>query len=105
MIELTDSAKEQIDEYFNGKEPSPVRIFLNSGGWGGPSLAMALDEPKETDDVYDVKGHKLVVDKEFMKQAQTIKVDFSGMGFKIDSKIDFGQSDCGSCGTEGTCCS
>ncbi len=32
MIELTDSAKEQIDEYFNGKEPSPVRIFLNSGG-------------------------------------------------------------------------
>ena len=32
MIELTDSAKEQIDEYFNGKEPSPIRIFLNSGG-------------------------------------------------------------------------
>ncbi len=32
MIELTDSAKEQIDEYFTGKEPSPIRIFLNSGG-------------------------------------------------------------------------
>lgn len=32
MIELTDSAKEQIDEYFNGKEPTPIRIFLNSGG-------------------------------------------------------------------------
>jgi iron-sulfur cluster assembly protein len=66
---------------------------------------MALDEPKENDDVYDVKGHKLVVDKEFMKQAQTIKVDFSGMGFKIDSKIDFGDSGCSSCGTEGSCCS
>jgi iron-sulfur cluster assembly protein len=66
---------------------------------------MALDEPKDNDDVYDVKGHKLVVDKEFMKEAQTIKVDFSGMGFKIDSKINFDQSDCGSCGTEGTCCS
>ena len=32
MIELTDSAKEQIDEYFAGKESSPIRIFLNSGG-------------------------------------------------------------------------
>jgi Fe-S cluster assembly iron-binding protein IscA len=66
---------------------------------------MALDEPKDTDDVYDIKGHKIVVDKEFMKQAQSIKVDFSGMGFKIDSKIDFGQSSCSSCGTEGSCCS
>ncbi len=66
---------------------------------------MALDEPKETDDVYDVKGHKLVVDKELMKLAQTIKVDFSGIGFNIDSKIDFGASACSSCGTEGSCCS
>jgi Fe-S cluster assembly iron-binding protein IscA len=32
MIELTDPAKEQIDEYFNGKEATPIRIFLNSGG-------------------------------------------------------------------------
>ncbi len=32
MIDLTDSAKLQIDEYFNGREPSPIRIFLNSGG-------------------------------------------------------------------------
>jgi len=32
MIELTDPAKTQIDDYFQGKEPTPVRIFLNSGG-------------------------------------------------------------------------
>jgi hypothetical protein len=32
MIELTDPAKEQIDNYFQGKEPTPIRIFLNSGG-------------------------------------------------------------------------
>jgi len=32
MIELTDPAKAQIDDYFQGKEPTPVRIFLNSGG-------------------------------------------------------------------------
>jgi hypothetical protein len=32
MIELTDPAKAQIDDYFQGKEPTPIRIFLNSGG-------------------------------------------------------------------------
>jgi len=32
MIELTDPAKTQIEDYFQGKEPTPIRIFLNSGG-------------------------------------------------------------------------
>ncbi len=32
MIELTDPAKSQIEDYFQGKEPTPIRIFLNSGG-------------------------------------------------------------------------
>jgi Fe-S cluster assembly iron-binding protein IscA len=32
MIEMTDAAKTQIQEYFNGKEPMPIRLFLNSGG-------------------------------------------------------------------------
>ena len=74
MIELSDAAKTQIEAYFQGKEPTPIRIFLNSGGWAGPSLAMALDEPKDSDDIFDVKGLKFVVDKEFMERAQTIKI-------------------------------
>ena len=102
MIEVTDSAKEQIDGYFQGKEPTPVRIFLNSGGWGGPSLAMALDEPKDTDDTFEVKGLTFVVDKTFMENAKTVKIDFTGMGFNLDSNIDLGESGCSSCGT-GTC--
>lgn len=32
MIELTDPAKTQINDYFQGREPTPIRIFLNSGG-------------------------------------------------------------------------
>ncbi len=65
---------------------------------------MALDEPKETDDVYEVEGVKYVVDKEFLKQATPIKVDFKEVGFAISSNIDLGAS-CSSCSTEGSCCS
>lgn len=32
MIDVTPAATQQVAEYFKGKEVSPIRIFLNSGG-------------------------------------------------------------------------
>jgi hypothetical protein len=32
MLKVTKLATEQIAEYFKGKEVSPIRVFLNSGG-------------------------------------------------------------------------
>ena len=32
MVEVTESATKQIAEYFKGKDVTPIRIFLNSGG-------------------------------------------------------------------------
>jgi len=32
MVELTDGAKTQLDGYFAGKDKSPIRIYLSSGG-------------------------------------------------------------------------
>jgi len=65
---------------------------------------MALDEPKDTDEIFEVEGFKYIVNKEFMEKAQPIKVDFAMYGFKLDCGIDFGAA-CGSCSTEGSCCS
>jgi len=65
---------------------------------------MALDEPKDTDNVYDVNGFQFIVDKEFYEKAKPVTVDFLGYGFKISSSIDFGQaSACGSCGSSSGC--
>jgi hypothetical protein len=60
------------------------------------------ETPKDTDDVFDIDGFKYIVDKEFLIKATPIKVDFSEMGFKLDSGIDFGAG-CSGCGTESTC--
>ena len=65
---------------------------------------MALDEPKDTDNVYDVDNFKYVVNKDFIDKAKPIKVDFNNYGFKITSKIDL-SSGCSSCSTTGSCCS
>ena len=61
---------------------------------------MALDEPKETDDVYDINGFQFIMDKDFGEKAKPVKVDFLGYGFKIDSSIEFNQaSACSGCGS------
>ncbi len=102
MVEVTEAAQQQIIEYFKDKDLMPIRIFLNEGGWGGPSLAMALDEQKDSDDVYDLDGYQYIVDKDFLKKATPIKVDFKEVGFSVTSNIEL-SSGCSSCGTSDTC--
>ncbi|MEJ2284440.1 MAG: hypothetical protein P8X85_12680 [Desulfobacterales bacterium] len=63
---------------------------------------MALDEPKDTDNVYDVNGFQFIVDKDFYEKAKPVTVDFLGYGFKISSSIEFNSdSACGSCSSSG----
>ena len=104
MLEVTESATQQITEQLKGKEVSAIRIFLNEGGWGGPSLALALDEPNDKDEAYDISGYKYVVDKELLEQAKPIKIDFMGMNFNITSSMVF-EGGCGSCGSSSSGCS
>ena len=63
---------------------------------------MALDEPKDSDQVHEVDGFQFIMEKDFYERAKPVKVDFLGYGFRISSNIDFGPS-CSSCGTGGTC--
>ena len=50
---------------------------------------MALDEPNDTDEQFEVDGYTYIVNKEFLEHAKPIKVDFHMYGFKLDCGIDF----------------
>ena len=65
---------------------------------------MALDEPNDNDEVYDISGFKYVVDKELLEKAKPIKIDFMGMGFHITSSMVF-ESGCGVCSSSSPGCS
>jgi len=63
---------------------------------------MALDEPKDDDQVFEEKGTKYVIEKYIYDQAKPIHVDFidtpSGSGFKLTSNLaQAGGGGCGSC--------
>ncbi len=98
MLEATKSATEKIAEYFKDREIEPIRIFLSAGGCGLPSLAMDLDEPKDSDDVFDIDGFKFIIDKEFMKEAEPIKVDYTRSGFQFYCSLEF-EEGCTGCPT------
>jgi Fe-S cluster assembly iron-binding protein IscA len=103
MLHLTDGAKNLLDQYFAEKEEtSSIRVFM-SPGCGGPQLGLALDEQKETDDVFDLRGYTFLVDKSLLEVASPIEVDGSTNGFNISSKLSTqpGAGGCGSC----SCCS
>lgn len=105
MFEVTENATNELGEFFKDKEVKPIRIFLNQGGWGGPSLAMALDEPKDTDKVYDIDNFQYIIDQDFIELAKPISVDFVGMGFKITSglKLEAPGDGCSGCGSNSSC--
>jgi iron-sulfur cluster assembly protein len=66
-------------------------------------LGMALDEPKEEDEVFDDRGITYLVDKELYDRVKPIKVDFvnspMGSGFSIVSNLKAGSA----CGTSCAC--
>jgi iron-sulfur cluster assembly protein len=67
-------------------------------------LALALDESKESDEIYDINGIKYLIDKALSEQAKDVKVDFINYngrsGFSVSSALSLGG---GSCGTSCSC--
>lgn len=62
---------------------------------------MALDEPKNDDEVIDEKGTKFIIEKDLFSQAKPINIDFittpQGAGFKLTSSLSAADGGCGSC--------
>lgn len=103
MFELSDSACKELDAFFDDKEKSPIRVYLAPGGCSGPRLALALDEARDEDTVFTDKGYSFCVNNELLESAKNIRVDFSPLGFSIESKLQLGGggcSGCSGCGSE-----
>ena len=101
MFEVTEKASEMIKQLLKDREEIPhIRIMLSQGGWSGPSLGLALDEPKDEDEVFDDRELSYVIDKTLLEQVKPIKVDYinsaMGSGFSISSSMKPSAA-CGTC--------
>ncbi|MGM0452258.1 MAG: hypothetical protein ACQERN_03725 [Thermodesulfobacteriota bacterium] len=60
---------------------------------------MVLDEPTDTDTVFEVNGFKFIANNDFLEEAKPITIDYQGMGFALSSNIQLGGGCGSSCGT------
>lgn len=65
---------------------------------------MVLDEPREEDQIFNLKGITYLVEKELYERAKPIMIDYVvspfGSGFQIRSNLNLGGASCGgSCST------
>ncbi len=61
---------------------------------------MVLDEPKPTDEVFEVNGFTMLMDKQLHQQTRDVTVDYilhgMGSGFQLSTQVPIGGSACGS---------
>lgn len=98
MFEISEEALGKAKQFLEGREgPQTVRILLNEGGWKGPYLVMALDEQKETDEVFKFEGVKFLVEKALFERVKPINIGYThstlGAGYTIESQLLKGMKD------------
>lgn len=103
IIEASKAAQDQVKEYFSGKEIMAIRVFFVSGGCAPPYIALALDNAKETDLVFDISGFRYIADKEFLKSATPVFIDHDTTGFRISSNLVLTGTGCSKCKDSGNC--
>lgn len=78
IIDLTAKAIEELKKVIATKESiKPLRIYIASYGWGGPTFGIALDGQKEEDLILEVEDLKFVIEKELSEGFSKFKVDYS----------------------------
>jgi iron-sulfur cluster assembly accessory protein len=92
MFELSEEASEKIKEFLEGREGlQAIRVLMTEGGWRGPYLVMALDEPKEDDEVFTESGVTFVVEKALFERVKPIRIDYThstlGSGYTLESDL------------------
>jgi iron-sulfur cluster assembly accessory protein len=102
-VTLTDKAAEKINELIGSGEAGEnqaLRIAVRGGGCSGFQYALALDQTKADDHVFDHQGVSVVVDKVSMQFVFGSQVDYidglQGAGFTVNNPNVVAACGCGS---------
>jgi iron-sulfur cluster assembly accessory protein len=102
-VQLTDKAAGKIKELIgaNGSaEEQALRVAVRGGGCSGFQYALALDQPKGEDHVFEHQGVSVIVDKVSMQFVFGSEVDYvdglQGAGFVVNNPNVVAACGCGS---------
>ena len=103
MVTLTDIAAEKVREFLDGQAPTSgvgLRVGVRGGGCSGFQYALALDEKRDDDHIFDVDGIRVIVDEASLQYVDGSTVDytecFMGSGFEVKNPNVVASCGCGS---------
>jgi iron-sulfur cluster assembly protein len=102
-VQLTDKAADKIKELIGSTgntEEQALRVAVRGGGCSGFQYALALDQPKSDDHVFEHQGVAVVCDKVSMQFVFGSEVDYvdglQGAGFVVNNPNVVAACGCGS---------
>lgn len=104
MITLSDKGAEKVREFLASQAAvagtAGLRVGVRGGGCSGFQYALAFDEQREGDSVFENKGIRLLVDRSSLPYVSGSTIDFAdglqGAGFKVDNPNVVAACGCGS---------
>jgi iron-sulfur cluster assembly protein len=104
MITLTDKGAEKVNEFLTAQaavaDTAGLRVGVRGGGCSGFQYALAFDEQREDDSVFEDKGIRLLVDRASLPYVEGSTIDFvddlQGAGFKVANPNVIAACGCGS---------
>ena len=102
MITLTDTAAEKVKELLNGQGSDPeagLRLAVRGGGCSGFQYALAFDQLREGDQVFELADIRVLVDSESLPFVEGSEVDYvdglQGAGFAVNNPNVVAACGCG----------
>src|SRR5450432_992243 len=104
MITLTDKRAEKVREFMEAQvavaTTAGLRVGVRGGGCSGFQYALAFDEQRDDDTVFEDKGIRLLVDNPSLPYVRGSVIDFvdglQGAGFKVENPNVVAACGCGS---------
>jgi iron-sulfur cluster assembly accessory protein len=103
MVTLTDIAAEKVRDFINGQAAEGdigLRVGVRGGGCSGFQYALALDERRDDDHVFEANTIRVLVDPASLQYVDGSTVDFTesfqGSGFEVSNPNVVASCGCGS---------
>jgi iron-sulfur cluster assembly protein len=105
MVQLTDIAAEKVRDFLSSQRAEPendvgLRVGVRGGGCSGFQYALALDERRYDDHVFETGGIRVLVDPSSLRYVEGSTVDytesFMGSGFDVSNPNVVASCGCGS---------
>ena len=101
MVTITDTATAKIKELMNGQaeQETGLRLAVRGGGCSGFQYALAFDEQRDGDKIYEYNDVRVLIDSQSLPFVDGSEVDYvdglQGAGFAVNNPNVVAACGCG----------